>query len=125
MVPAIVRKARALTTTRTRARYVVTVTLPPSVLARPASGSDRDILAVSSRPTPGTRAVATLLDSRLVNFGDDLPVPRKQRLGGAHLGAQRQLSFVETVRAILPELLGAARSFRSAAAGAVGAFIHL
>src|SRR5438270_10011335 len=89
------------------------------------SRSDRDILVVSGRPTPGTGAVAAFLDPRLIDLGDDLAVAGKQRLGGAHLGAQRQLALAETVRAILPELLGTARSFRSAAAGAVGAFIHL
>src|SRR6266481_5876976 len=125
MVPAMARKAKALATTRTRARYLVTVTLPPCGLPPPASRSDRDIVLVSGRPTPCTRAVATLLDPCPVNFGDDLPVAREQRFGGAHLGAQRQLALAETVRAILPELLGAARRFRSAAAGAVGAFIHL
>src|SRR6201993_716965 len=107
MVPAMARKAKALATMRTRAKHLVTVTLPPCGLPPPASRSDRDIVMVSGRPTPGTRAVATLLDPRLVNFGDDLPVARKQRFGGAHLGAHRQLSFAEPVRAILPELRGA------------------
>src|SRR5207302_8091237 len=49
----------------------------------------------------------------------------EQRLGRAHLGAHRQLAFAEAVRAVFCEFLGAARRFRAAAAGAVGAFVHL
>src|SRR3954453_12322332 len=94
IVPAMASMAKALTTMRMRARYVVTVTSSRRAFCH---RSDRDILVVTGRPTPGPGAVATLLDPRLVDFGDDLSVARQQRFGGAHLGAQRQLARAKAV----------------------------
>src|SRR5581483_11530412 len=52
----------------------------------------------------------------------DLAVARQQRLGRAHLGAQRQLAFGQPVGAVFLVLGLAAVGFR--AAGAVGALVH-
>src|SRR5207302_10563818 len=59
----------------------------------------------------------------LVDLGDDLAIAGQQRLGRAHLGAQRQLAFGEPVGPVFCEFgLGAVR-FRPA--GAVSALVHL
>src|SRR5262249_50080721 len=49
----------------------------------------------------------------------------QQRFGRAHLGAQRQLALRDAVRAVLLVFLAASGRLRSAAAGAIGAFVHL
>src|ERR1700704_2408774 len=85
--------------------------------------SRRDGLAIRHLPAPGAGAVATLEDALLVDLRDDLAIAGEQRLGRAHLGAQRQLAFGETVGAVFLELgLGAVGL---GAAGAVGALVHL
>src|SRR4051794_37695744 len=60
----------------------------------------RDGLAVGGLPAPRARAVAALADALLVDLRDDLAVAGKQRLGRAHLGAQRQLAFGQTIGAV-------------------------
>src|SRR5439155_21412877 len=87
--------------------------------------SYRDSLVIGRYPAPGAGAIAALADAFLVDLGNDRAVACKQRLGGAHLGAQRQLALKHAVGAVFPVFLDAAGHFRSAAAGAVGAFVHL
>src|SRR5580700_5622447 len=87
--------------------------------------SRRDPLVIGSRPAPGAGAVAALGDALLVDLGDDLAVSGEQGLGGTHLRAQRQLSLENSIGTVFLVLLDAARDFRAAAAGAVGAFVHL
>src|SRR5690242_4076588 len=86
-----------------------------------ASGVDR--LPVGRLPSPGAGAVAALGHPLLVDLGDDLAVAGEQRLGRAHLGAERQLAFGKTVRPVLLVFGLAAVGF--GAAGAEGAFVHL
>src|SRR5262249_21823993 len=66
---------------------------------RPLSGCD--VFAIRRLPSPGAGAVATLGDAILVNLGDDLSVAGEQRLGRAHLRAQRQFARRQTVGAVL------------------------
>src|SRR5690349_10121572 len=82
-----------------------------------------DCLAIRRFPSPRSGAVATLYDARLVDLLDDLAVAGEERLGRAHLGAERQLSFREAVGAVFFVFLGAAVRLR--AAGAERAFVHL
>src|SRR3954447_14276317 len=90
--------------------------------ARPPR-SDGDGLPIGRLPAPGARAVAALDHPRLVDLGDDLAVTGEQRLGRAHLGAERQLAFGKPVRAVFLLLLLAAVGLRTA--GAECAFVHL
>src|SRR5262249_48357803 len=85
-----------------------------------ASGVDR--LPISSLPAPGTRAVAALGHPLLVDLGDDLAVAGEQRLGRAHLGAERQLAFGEAGCAVLLVLRLAAIGPRTA--GAERTLVH-
>src|SRR5215212_446322 len=93
----------------------------PSPQHRPFSGGDG--LAIRRLPAPSTRRVAALGDPLLEDLRDDLAVTREQRLGRAHLGAQRQLAFGETVRAVLLVLQLGIVGLR--AAGAERALVHL
>ena len=72
-----------------------------------ARGLDRDVLAISGHPTPGTGAVAAFHHALLVDLDNHLAIAREQRLGRADLGAKRQLAFGEAVGTIFGELLGA------------------
>src|SRR5712672_1782680 len=92
---------------------------------RSAARSDRNPLVVGGQPAPGARTVSALDHALLVDLGDDLAVAREQRLGGAHLRAQRQLALKHAVGAVLVVFLDAAGNFRPAAAGAIGALVHL
>src|SRR6476660_2037509 len=89
------------------------------------AGSDGDILVISRQPAPGAGAIAALGHPLLVDLGDDLTVAGEERFGRAHLGAERQLALAEAVRTVFGIFRGAAGGFRPAAAGAVGAFVHL
>src|SRR5262245_32980685 len=60
-----------------------------------------DRFLVGRLPTPGARPIAALADPLLVDLRDDLAVAGQQRLGRAHLGAQRQLAFDQAIAAIL------------------------
>src|SRR6266849_3080821 len=91
----------------------------------PASSSHLDVLAISGQPSPGAGAVAALDRALPVDLGDDVAVAREQRLGRAHLGAQRQLAVQHAVGAVFLVFLDAARHFRTAAAGAERALVHL
>src|SRR5215831_4805331 len=82
-----------------------------------------DRLVVRRLPAPGPGAIAALCDAFLVDLFDDLAVARKQRLGRAHLGAERQFSFGEAVGAVLLILLRAAVRLRTTRAE--GALVHL
>src|SRR5258708_8519739 len=62
-------------------------------------------------------------DALLEDLRDDLAVARQQRLGRAHLGAERQLARREAVRTVLLVFGGGAIRLR--AAGAEGALVHL
>src|SRR5664279_3077815 len=88
-----------------------------------ADKSGRDILAVGGLPAPGAGAVAALRHALFVDLGDDVAVAGEQRLGRAHLGAQRQLAFCEPVGAVFLVLFLAVVGFR--ATGAEGALVHL
>src|SRR5437867_3986263 len=52
-------------------------------------------------------------------------IAREQRLGRAHFRAQRQLALKHAVGAVLVVFLDAAGNLRPAAAGAIGALVHL
>src|SRR5712691_4653456 len=82
-----------------------------------------DRLTVGGLPAPGAGAVAALDHALSVDLGDDLAVAGEQRLGRAHLGAERQLAFRQTVGAVL-RVFGLA-PVRLRPARAVGAFVHL
>src|SRR5262249_16161327 len=83
----------------------------------------RNRLAIGGLPAPGTGTVAALGDAILIDLRNDLAVAGGQRLGRAHLGAERQLSFGQPIGAVLGEFGLAAVDLR--AAGAIGAFVHL
>src|ERR1041385_1292425 len=83
----------------------------------------RDGFAIRRLPAPRARAVAAPRDAFLVDLRDDVAIAGKQRLGRAHLGAERQLALGEPVRAVLLVLGG--RAVRLRAAGAEGALVHL
>src|SRR5436305_2625571 len=90
----------------------------------------RDGLAIRRLPAPRTGAVAALGDALLVDLRDDLAVASEQRLGRAHLRAQRQLAFGQTVGAVGKDSLLAVaelgeRAISLGTAGAVGALVHL
>src|SRR5215467_2750192 len=85
------------------------------------SGLDR--LAIGGLPAPGAGAVTALHHALLVNLGDDLAVACQQRLGRAHLGAERQFAFGEAVRPVFFVLFLAAVGLGTA--GAECAFVHL
>src|SRR6266853_1419832 len=90
-----------------------------------AQRSHFDPLAIGGRPAPGARAVAALDHTLLVYLGDDLAVTRKQRLGRAHLRAQRQLALEHAVGSVFTVFLAAAGNFVPAAASTIGALVHL
>src|SRR6201991_1267547 len=89
----------------------------------PSAGSGVDRLPIGRLPAPGAGTVAALGHPLLVDLRDDLAVAGEQRFGRAHLGAERQLAFGQTIGAVLfvPRL--AAVGLR--AAGAEGALVHL
>ncbi len=80
-------------------------------------------LAICRPPTPQFGAAAAVQHAVAQDVGNDLAVPRQQRLGRTHLGADRQLAFGQTVAAVFLELF--LRAVGRGAAGAEGAFVHL
>src|SRR5258707_1510151 len=80
---------------------------------------------IRGQPAPRAGPIAASQYALPVNLSDDFAIAREQRLGRAHLGAQRQLAFAEPVGAVFRKLLGAAGSLVSATTGAIGAFVHL
>src|SRR6266478_3067734 len=82
-----------------------------------------DRLAVRGHPAPRPRPVAARGDALLVDVGHLVAVAGQQRFGRAHLGAQRQFSFGQTIGAVFFVLLLRAIELRTA--GAIGAFVHL
>src|SRR5262249_1278994 len=103
---------------------------PARLLFHPSAGQSRgpadcarcDGLAIGRLPAPGAGAVAALHHPLLVDLGDDVAVAGEQRLGRAHLGAQRQLAFGEAIGAVLDVLGG--RAVGLGAARTVGALVH-
>src|SRR5262245_15466934 len=97
----------------------------PAVRRKPhrqrASRCDR--LAIGRLPAPSPGAVAALRHALLVNLGNDIAIAGEQRLGRAHLGAQRQLAFCKPVVAVFLELFLAEIGFRTA--GTERALVHL
>src|SRR5438552_13636975 len=91
--------------------------------SRPPPPLRRDGLAIRSLPAPCAGAVAALDHALLVDLRDDVAVAGEQRLGRAHLGAERQLAFREAVGAVLLVLLLGAVGLRTARA--IGALVHL
>src|SRR5258707_4814479 len=85
--------------------------------------SNRNALVIGGDPTPCARTVAALHHALLVDFGDDRAIARQQRLGRAHLGANRQLALGETVGAVFGVFGRRRVGLRSA--GAIGALVHL
>src|SRR2546421_6585617 len=94
-------------------------------VALSAARSDRNPLVVGGHPAPGAGTIAALDHALLVDLRDDLAVAREQRLGRAHLRAQRQLALEHAVGAVFRVFLAAAGNLRPAAAGAIGALVHL
>src|SRR5258708_27964605 len=82
-----------------------------------------DRVAICRFPAPAARAVAALDDTLLVNLRDDLAVAGQQRLGRAHLRAERQFAFGPTIGAVLLVLRQRPVCLRPART--VGAFFHL
>src|SRR5262245_54860071 len=64
----------------------------------------RDGLVIGRLPAPGAGAVTALDHALLLDLRDDLAVAGEQRLGRAHLRAQRQLALGQPVGAVLFEL---------------------
>src|SRR5215469_11375845 len=60
-------------------------------------------LAIRRLPAPGSGPVAALGDALLIDLRNDLAVAGEQRLGRAHLRAQRQLALGEAVGAVFLE----------------------
>src|SRR5947207_2577948 len=85
-----------------------------------AAPSGVDAFPIRRLPAPGAGAIAALGHPLLVDLGDDLAVAGEQRLGRAHLRAERQLAFGQAVGAVLLVLRLAAVGF--GAAGAVRTF---
>src|SRR5215813_15434902 len=121
-VIANIASANIASAPRRRASIMVMPFSPPALLlfASPLRG---DGLLVGGLPAPGTRAVAALDHPLLVDLRDHLAVAGEQRLGRAHLGAQRQLAVGQAVRAVALILGEGAVDLR--AAGAEGALVHL
>src|SRR6185436_1018135 len=78
---------------------------------------------VGGGPSPDLAALAARGHALAVDIGEDIAFPAEQRLGGAHLGAHRQLAFGETIAAVLLVLGFGVVGFR--AAGAERALVHL
>src|SRR5262249_13695488 len=91
--------------------------------ARASTLLRRDRLTIGRLPAPGAGAVAALDHALLVDLGDDLAIAGQQRLGRAHLRAQRQLALRQAIGAVLLVLRHGAVRLRSA--GAIGALVHL
>src|ERR1700716_4745018 len=102
------------------AGHIVMVILP---WWRPQGCSNSNALVIGGGPTPCARAVTALHHALLVDFGDDRAIAREQRLGRAHLGANRQLAFGETVGAVFGVF--GRRGVRLRPARAIGALVHL
>src|ERR1700716_3216247 len=102
------------------AGHIVMVILP---WWRPQGCSNSNALVIGGGPTPCARAVTALHHALLVDFGDDRTIAGEQRLGRAHLGANRQLAFGETVGAVFGVFGRRGVCLRTA--GAIGAFVHL
>src|ERR1700730_227181 len=85
--------------------------------------SRRDRFPIGGLPSPGAGAIAALHHALAIDVGDDVAVAGEQRLGRAHLGAQRQLAFGEAIGAVFLVFCHAAVGFRTP--GAEGAFVHL
>src|SRR6478736_668416 len=79
--------------------------------------------AVGGAPAPDFGALAALQHAVAEDVGDDVAVAGHQRLGGAHLGAGRQLAFGQAVASVLFELR--LRTVGFGAAGAERALVHL
>src|SRR4051812_10417220 len=94
----------------------------PSPRARHQRAPSAGLAGIALPPPPSARAEAARDDALAIDRGHDIPVARQQRLGGAHLGAQRQLALGQAVAAVLLELhfLVLLRP-----AGAEGALVHL
>src|SRR5689334_4781030 len=90
--------------------------LPPLTLSR-------CLVLVRGGPAPSAGAVTAPDRAFPVDVGNDLAVARQQRLGRAHLGAERQLALGQTVGAVFGILRG--RHVVLGSAGAEGAFVHL
>src|SRR6266851_2603041 len=81
---------------------------------------------VSRAPAPGARTESARRNALAVDVGDLVGVAGEQRLGRAHLGAERQLAFGDAVApvAALADLFGMVVAVLWTA-GAEGAFVHL
>src|SRR5437763_5824666 len=80
-------------------------------------------IGIGGFPAPHARTVAAFHHALLVDFGDDGAVARQQRLGRAHLGAERQLALGETVGAVFGVF--GRRGVGLRPARAIGALVHL
>src|SRR6202521_1176802 len=85
--------------------------------------SDCNALVIGGGPAPCARTVAAFHHALLVDLGDDRAIAREQRLGRAHLGANRQLALGEAVGAVFGVF--GRRGVRLRPAGAIGALVHL
>src|SRR6201991_4087464 len=85
--------------------------------------SDINALVIGRLPAPCARTIAALYHALLVDFGNDGAIAGKQRLGRAHLGANRQFALDKTIGAILGVFCRRIVVFRSTCA--VSALVHL
>src|SRR5688572_22167187 len=83
----------------------------------------RNRFAICRPPSPGAGAIAALDYPLLVDLGDDLAVAGQERFGRAHLRAQRQLAFGQTIGAVFRVLR--LRAVRLRSARAIRALVHL
>src|SRR5215471_9074016 len=128
---AAARRSNATTTniSRMQARTAAMGFLPSTferlraALPIPCQASGRDGFTVGGLPSPGAGAITALGDAVLVNLGDDVAVAGEQRLGRAHLRAQRQLALGDAIGAVF--LVFGRRVVGLRPAVAVGAFVHL
>jgi hypothetical protein len=91
--------------------------------AEPAKRIRRPPSAVGGAPAPGAGAVAAPLHPLAIDLRDHVAVAGEQRLGGAHVGAERQLALGQAVGAVLDVFRRGAVLLRPA--GAIGALVHL
>src|SRR3569833_2032317 len=110
---------------RMRVRNLITTVLLSCRGNARGRRAEVDVLMIGRQPTPRAGTVAASQDPFLVDLGDDIAVTGEQRLGRAHLGAHRQLAFAKSVGSVFRIFRGAAGRFGPAAAGAIGAFVHL
>src|SRR3546814_19650959 len=89
----------------------------------PAKDSALGLHLIGGAPAPGAGAEATGHDPLAIDVRNRIAVAGEQRLGRAHLGAERQLALGQPIAAILLELGRGVVFLRAACAE--GTLVHL